>query len=420
MDVDMSRAARTRQELTSLAEAVRDAPPSEPETDNLEWKGEWDPSDGEQAFETARHVLGFGNRAVAVAAQAFEGCAYLFAGVEPGRVVGTPVLDPATIEDKLGRYVETGRPRWSPHYLSIDGEDVLVVVIEAPRDGDPICTLQKGYGRIREGRIFVRRHGQTEEARPAEIRALEERTRSTRPTLSLTIDRADEGSLQALSTSSADRDAWLEAEEKRLALPPKPARAAGLFDPISVGLNEDHRSRESYGAEVATYLDRARGRYLGLVVLRGIDEHLAEVRLRLLNPTERNYEGVETVLELAEGLVWVDRDEVVGQLKQLEPPRPWGRKSRFEITPPASVVSAFESTDTVQRREGGSTVRFGARHVRPRAEIELPPVHVTLTSGGEDLTIGWSLSSTSVDGRQEGKVVYSVEDERVPVTIVGE
>lgn len=61
--VDIARALRTRAELISLVEAIRDADPTEHETDWVEWKRELNlGADADHTFEAARHILGFGNR----------------------------------------------------------------------------------------------------------------------------------------------------------------------------------------------------------------------------------------------------------------------------------------------------------------------------------------------------------------------
>jgi hypothetical protein len=52
---------------------------------------------------------------------------------------------------------------------------VLVIEVRAPIPGDRICVLQHGSNNALAGRIFTRRQGQTEEANPHEIRALEDR-----------------------------------------------------------------------------------------------------------------------------------------------------------------------------------------------------------------------------------------------------
>ncbi|HLB22115.1 MAG TPA: hypothetical protein VK605_08380, partial [Solirubrobacteraceae bacterium] len=198
LNVDSGRALRTPGELRALVEAVRDAPASEPETDSVEWKGSWDLADAGHRFETGKHILGFGNRSVVAAARTFEGCAYLLAGVEPGKLVGTAILDPADIDNYLSKYVLPGQPRWHPSYVTVEGQQVLVITVEAPRDGDPICTLQRAYEGAEPGRIFIRRHGKTLEATPAEVRALEARLRNERPRVELSLTRTNSSPLRAV------------------------------------------------------------------------------------------------------------------------------------------------------------------------------------------------------------------------------
>lgn len=155
--------------------AVSAASANEPETDALEWKGPLDLRDKKARYDLARHVLGFGNRSITDASEAFEGFAYILIGVEPGSLCGVDVPDPATLTNALGRYVAHGQPAWRPLYAEVDGFSVLVIEVAAPKPGDRICTLRDTYDNSRAGRIFVRRHGQTEEASPDVVRGLEDR-----------------------------------------------------------------------------------------------------------------------------------------------------------------------------------------------------------------------------------------------------
>ncbi|HEY1357042.1 MAG TPA: hypothetical protein VGF21_01940 [Thermoleophilaceae bacterium] len=169
------RRLATANQLTALARAVYEAPPATPETDAVEWKGPLDLGARYAQFDIGRHILGFGNRTVAQASRAFEGYAYLLAGVEPGTVHGVSVMDPARLTDAFGRYVASGQPFWDPHYVTVNDADVLVIEVRAPMSGDRICVLQHGFENALPGRIFARRQGQTLEANVHEVHALEER-----------------------------------------------------------------------------------------------------------------------------------------------------------------------------------------------------------------------------------------------------
>lgn len=400
-------------------EAIRDAPTAEPETDCLEWKSEWDLNETEKCFETAKHILGFGNRSVSAARGYFGGCSYLVLGVEPGNLCGLSPLDPATLNGKLGRYVESGKPRWSPQYIEVDGLSVLVITIEAPRDGDSICTLQKAFGGFGEGRIFNRRHGQTEEAKPAEIRDLERRIRSGRPQVELDLRRVGESSLPIVSIPPALEEAWTEGERKRLALPPDPARQARdpfhFPPPVTMNFSLDTRSRDSYRKEVSAYMKRA-GRHLRAEVIeRLIKADISGLKLEIGNPTDKNFDGVEVVLKIPAGpTVWHETHEVATVLGASQPPKPWGKQRPFEVVPPNIQSLTFRSSVEIVRDEGGATVRFAPEHVRPFASVSLPTVHLVLLEDDPgEIEVSWTLTSSGVDGQAAGTVVCQVDDNRL-------
>jgi|GEM_PF-2311186 len=161
--------------LKGLVLAIAAASPDEPETDALEWKGALDLSGRRARFQIARTLLAFGNRTVHQAQRTFSGCAYLVAGVEPGNLCGVAVPDPATLENALDAFIAHGHPSWRLHRVEVEGVTVAVIEVMPPTDGDRICCLMTNHDSVPAGRIFVRRQGQTREAGPEAIRALEER-----------------------------------------------------------------------------------------------------------------------------------------------------------------------------------------------------------------------------------------------------
>jgi hypothetical protein len=161
--------------LEALVRAIAAASADEPETDSLEWKGALELSGRKARFQLARTLLGFGNRSVHQAQRAFEGYAYLVAGVGPGNLCGVALPDPAEIENALDGFISHGHPNWRLHQATVDGITAAVIEVAPPQDGDRICCLHSTYESTPAGRIFVRRQGQTREATPDAIRALEER-----------------------------------------------------------------------------------------------------------------------------------------------------------------------------------------------------------------------------------------------------
>lgn len=218
-----ARASRTDAELYALVEAIYESPPPTQERNWLEWKGSLDLTTADGRFAVAKAILGFANRSVAQAELVCEGVAYMVVGVEPGAAVGIPVIDHATLSDKIKKYADT--PRWSAHYVEFRGVTVLVIVVERPAGGDPIHTLQSPYSSNQRtsgdgrsghyaGTVFHRGLAQTAPAGPKEIVMLTERAvqGALRPDLLLTMTAAAEP-LTRINISPQQVEEWLTRRE---------------------------------------------------------------------------------------------------------------------------------------------------------------------------------------------------------------
>jgi hypothetical protein len=334
LPVAYTHALRTQSELLTLVRAVRDAPISEPETDSVEWKGDWNFADASVRFNTARHLLGFGNRTPTAAAGSFEGCAYLLAGVEPQSLAGVEVLDPADLDNVLSRYIAPSQPRFTAHYVHLDDKDVLVLVVEAPRPGDPIFTLQHGHDRAQAGRIYVRRHGKTLEAGPAEVRALEARGTIVRPRVELKVVREGTSPLRAIRMSEDIQTRFAASERERLlgALPQPEPESPGwdVYSSLTRSLrvsafDGDRRSEDEYREQVRKYLSSADRRLSALLAETVIEGDLGRLDLSIVNVTERNFRAVEVrLLVPATVEVYLSAEEAEIRLDAPEVPKPYG------------------------------------------------------------------------------------------------
>lgn len=96
-----------------------------------------------------------------------------------GGRAGVNELDPADLTQAIQPYLGHWGPAWTRAYVRDSAASVLAIIVNAPRQGDRIFALEKELtvtGRTYlAGTIFVRHHGQTIQADPGDIRALEER-----------------------------------------------------------------------------------------------------------------------------------------------------------------------------------------------------------------------------------------------------
>lgn len=97
----------------------------------MEWKSWLDLTKASGRFSVARAILGFANREVEASRKFFEGVAYMVVGAEPGTVAGVTVTDTANLEQGVRTYLDG--PRWTPFYVQVGDEHVLVIAVEAPR-----------------------------------------------------------------------------------------------------------------------------------------------------------------------------------------------------------------------------------------------------------------------------------------------
>jgi hypothetical protein len=452
---DFTTLARKPSELLAIVKHVRDTPTLE-ETDYLEWKSAYDLSSKPDAAATARQLIGMANRDFAQAERHADGSAYVLLGVEPGVVPGVAHWDSADIENWLARYVEP-ELRYDAHYVGIDGKEVLVFTVDAPRQGDPIYCLQRtceveevitppaSAGQeekrikktIPKGTIYVRRGGKTEQHTPEDLKRLGARLAvAERPILDVAV-MLDTSKAVAISeglTNDAHRDERLRAwREKMLAkLPrrePKPAR--GPLDLINFPSFDyamqlpsrpvgERRSEEEYKAEVEMHVHamKARGAWLQAIAVGWVKERRSVLGVSVRNNTEQNYEHAVielTLIGLTRGNVFAAEGDAARLLRIPEEPEEWGDMSfihsiatRYPVTPIAAL--AKPRPDIEEPSTGQVLVRYPELRIRPQTTHKLEPLLLALAPfmAGESVPVHWRVTASNTDGYQEGGMDYHV------------
>ncbi len=412
---DFSALARRPSERLAIVRYIRDNPGLQ-ETEYLEWKTGYDLRTRPGAAATAKHLIGFANRDLILAARHAEGHAYLLLGVEPQNLVGVTLWDSADIENWLVRFVGL-ELRYDVHYVELDGKHVLFLTIDPPRPGDPIYYLHQGSSdpdgkTLSDGTIYVRRGGLTEPAKAADIARLTERCRATARTLDLAVD-LDTSELQIIEPdelSDAVRDSWLRDERRALlSSMPAPPQRGSMFDLPDFSGYADSRSRREFTDEVETYVATVREHWASMVTAEYIEEEKSQLTAVVVNESDSNFEDVVVELTLPLDPTWVyTRPGAAGRLRPRRPAR-WGASFTASlISTPLDIRSPHAPAEPEIERVDRfvSLVRFPPLNVRPHTRHRLERLLVALPPAlsGQTLPVLWRVTARNTSGHIQGEV----------------
>lgn len=378
-DIDTTRDLRTPDELHDLVEAIYNSPTTAQETNWLEWKSTLNLAAAEGRFAVGKAILGFANRAVDQAMLNCAGVAYMVVGVQPGVASGVLPVDHATLVHRIKTYANS--PRWTPNYVPFLDVEVLVIVVEPPRAGDPIHTLQKGFSNDktghRAGTIFHRGAALTEPAGPNEVEILQQRLLHgvRQPDLDLVLTPTAEP-LTRLNVGRELVNEWLTRHERHVRAasgepppPPSPSprepqtpyeQLAGFSSlPSSIGstflagMYSDPKNRDEFNRRVKNYLARVRRCLVGNIVKSIVrsdnknkayfsvgnltDDPVAGVQFSVLVPKSKLlvFTSVPSVDQLPPLPKWPDefRDRMVSHVGLS------ALRHEYDLDPPGAVVS---------------------------------------------------------------------------------
>lgn len=405
-DIDTTRAMRTDDELRMLVEAIHGSPAGTQETNWVEWKNGLDLTKAAGRFAVAKAILGFANRAVEQAQLACEGVAYMVVGVEPGAAAGVGAVDHAELGQAIKTYVNGAR--WTPFYVSFEGVTVLVIVIEPPRAGDPIHTLQKTYNdgakyNAAAGTVFHRGTAHTEPAGAGEIEMLSRRLvqGTQKPELDLAL-RCTAQPITRIGVEQEQLEDWLRRREAfiransgkppdrpppRPKPQPNPARPrwaadyaygalSSYTDPLaSMRRYADPKDAEEFEERVKDYLAKMRDLLLDNVVRVIVqDDDLNTVHFVVGNETDDPMSGVQLTVRIPKsGLLVYTSPPRVDDL----PPRPkWPdfldsmRENAYAGITRAQVPDFFPHGGAVEEKGDVFEVTWDVGDLRPQQEAD--------------------------------------------------
>lgn len=113
----------------------------------LEWKTLVDLGQREWQARVAKFVLGAANRSAALARTKHDGHAFMLLGLEPGALIGTTVVDPATVDAGLVRYLGKVGPNYQLEYITLRKQTIAVITVLPVSIGSrPLLARGSFYG----------------------------------------------------------------------------------------------------------------------------------------------------------------------------------------------------------------------------------------------------------------------------------
>ena len=187
MEIDLTRVPRGELAARVLVAALAQTD-DRAERHFLEIKSSVDLKSKEGIAKVAKFILGAANRMPDVAARYFEGHAVMVLGVG---AVSTPGIEPVEaldIERGVRPYLSVNGPRWDLQRVPVDdGREVLLVIVDPPKTGQPAFPCFKDGPGLNNGQIIVRGDGETRQATGEEVLLLQQRGRLDRPDVALTV-----------------------------------------------------------------------------------------------------------------------------------------------------------------------------------------------------------------------------------------
>lgn len=437
LSVNTSRSLTGPKARLALVKAIRDAGANEPETHWLEWKSAADTAKKAWRGELASNILAFANRDPASAVRAVEGQAYLVVGAAPGELNGVTFVDPAELEDWLTPYVGGANgPAWNPDYVEIDGITVLLITVEAPRTGQPIWTLRKGFSNpsgtsYHAGQIFLRRNGQTvSQPTPAEIEMLQGRFAARGSELSIGLEIEDSEPIIALDVTDGARDRWLGWQREAMLSSLREVETEPSVWTVSSPMSEDRRTVDQYRQEVKDCLARSKEAFAGITRTHAVNKGIGLFRLTVVNHTQDNLQGLLIELKI-EGRVhaFFSAHDALEAAQAPKRPIPYGEDTllaSIKTVPPSpgSMRHLVDRNLGHISNESSAWIKFPEIDLRPGYRHELADLYLLADSSecGSQLKARWLATSKSISGSLEGDFTIGVavspieiEDLREPV-----
>jgi hypothetical protein len=387
------------------------------------------------AAKIAKFILGAANRDPARASRTFDGYAVMVLGVARGTTPGIPIVEDLELERLVQPFLGSDGPSWETQRVSVaDDRDVLIIIVDPPKAGDPMYVCRKEGDGVLDGAVYFRGRGETRAAKSPEVDMLRIRERSGAPAVGL--DVSVQGPVRRYLCDRSVLDEYVERRRQELLakLPqPRPAptteagRAAVLAsivsDSMTRGLSalmvSEDRTEDAYRQQVEQWALVSRRCLLG-VVDGHIEVHAAPTTFVIRNTSTRYLSDVQVDLHLAGE---VERIEVGGSdlydPRDFLPrsPRPWGPYMRdLGLGVPDPLFLSYDrhvapaNGPSASFSNGGSVdARFELPELRPLSVKEFSDDVVIVVRSAEMSLVHAEWTATARDLNEVLRGAFTIE-----------
>ncbi len=403
LNTDVRRLPGSLREWDRLIAALSEATDDTVETSYLELKGPLNLASAEDRFAIAKAILAFANRDPAAAAPFFDGRALIVIGVSKGEITGVRRIEDHELRAALKPYLgeDDQSPRWIVERHRVDDQnDVLIIVVDAPRPGDPLLTLRKEFGQHLPGKVFARPSTASVQADPAGIDMLSRRLLSRHEDFEIEVTLGPEdirrytwdpnvlepvlaavrrrylGQLPKPEPADPPSDVGSTARAVAAAIALSTAAMAEQYRPVFEKLEKRHeedRTEDEFRAVIAEWVDAVRKAFPE-VVRDLIAMTVPPVRFTVHNRRGRFLEDLEVEVHIEGPVIQhpkpFNKGSIVDRLPRL--PRDWGPwtekrldYSRFAQISPSTYDRPVKPNTTSFRNSGSVTAILKCKELRP-------------------------------------------------------
>lgn len=418
-------------DLRSLAQGVYDGTAHD-EGYLLEVKTVLGFKHAEHRGKIARAVLGFANRL-----DEDPRPSVLFLGLDRSHVeADRREIDPSDAQKALQPFLGSPGPRWHLVNVTVNDCTVHAIVVDPPRWGDPIFTLNKEFTlgadtskpkTYQRGAIFVREGSDSNLASPEAIKMLTERAIASDRFFRDVAVTVQAGMAVSVPSEGVVPELLDEERTRMLRFLDEPYTPTG---PLARFGKEDTRTAEEYTEAVEDYL-----RILADQLVKWIDwlpNRCDAVTFIVENLGLDNRAGVRLEISAPDGCSVVVNP---GEAKSVERPALPRRPAKFGWS--TGSTKAYEAAATLQRLiiaddpyreprrrtfvgpleigtlpylvgDDDRAVRYAAFDLRANHSVTMKPVIIAVTEPTSSIEVCWSLTATNCSGNPTGTLTLPV------------